>query len=72
MRSLHRAFESSGLSVAEIVRLRRLAAARDDLMAGTSVAAAARRWQFSDTSHFSRSFKRQYGCAPGEARAVRV
>lgn len=73
LRSLHRAFEDSGLSVAEIVRARRLAAAGDDLLAGATVAFAARRWPFSDASHFpARSSERQYGMAPGEGRATRT
>jgi AraC family transcriptional regulator, positive regulator of tynA and feaB len=71
LRTLQRAFESSDLSVAEIIRTRRLAVARDDILAGASIASVARRWQFSDPSHFSRSFKRHFGVAPGGIREVR-
>lgn len=64
LRSLHRCFEDSADSVAGFIRRRRLARARDDLAAGQTVGQVARRWQFSDPSHFSRAFKRQFGVSP--------
>ena len=66
VRSLHRAFEDSGESVASFIRLRRLARARDDLLAGMSVGQVARRWHYTDPSHFSRSFKRHFGVNPSD------
>lgn len=66
VRSLHRAFEDSGETVSGFIRLRRLARAHDDLLAGTPVSQVARRWRFADPSHFSRSFKRYYGHSPSE------
>ena len=65
-RSLHRAFEDSGESVSSFIRVRRLARARDDLLAGNTVSQVARRWNFTDTSHFSRSFKRHFGINPSD------
>lgn len=64
VRTLHRLFTETTTGVAELIRLQRLAAARDDILSGTTVTRAAQRWQFSDPSHFTRSFKRQYGLTP--------
>ena len=66
VRSLHRAFEDSGETVSGYLRVRRLARARDDLTSGSPVSQVARRWHFSDASHFSRTFKKQYGISPSE------
>lgn len=66
VRSLHRAFEDSGESVASFIRLRRLSRARDDLAAGMPVSQVARRWRYTDPSHFSRSFKRHFGVNPSD------
>lgn len=65
-RSLHRAFKDSGESVSSFIRTRRLARARDDLLAGYTVTQVARRWNFTDPSHFSRSFKRHFGINPSD------
>jgi AraC family transcriptional regulator, positive regulator of tynA and feaB len=65
-RSLHRAFEDSGESVSSFIRTRRLVRARDDLLAGHTVSQVARRWHFTDPSHFSRSFKRHFGINPSD------
>lgn len=64
LRSLQRAFQGSTDSVAGTIRVRRLVRARDDLLAGRTVAQVARRWQFADASHFSRSFKQHFGYSP--------
>lgn len=66
VRSLYRAFEDSGDSVSSFIRIRRLARARDDLAAGMTVSQVARRWQYTDPSHFSRSFKRHFGFNPSD------
>jgi AraC family transcriptional activator of tynA and feaB len=66
VRSLHRAFGDTGDTVSGFIRLRRLARARDDLVTGVPVTQVARRWHYSDASHFSRSFKRHYGHSPSE------
>lgn len=70
VRTLQRAFEGSERSLSEVIRTGRLTAARDDLLAGAAVGSVARRWQFSDTSHFSRTFKRHFGLSPSEIVAL--
>lgn len=66
VRSLHRAFEDSGDSVSSFIRLRRLSRARDDLASGLTISQVARRWHYTDPSHFSRSFKRHFGINPSD------
>lgn len=69
VRTLHRIFSESGTGVAEFVRTRRLASARDDIIAGTPIASAARRWNYTDASHFTRAFKQRYGMTPTDLLA---
>ena len=53
----------------QIVRVRRLARAREELTeTAQPVSVIAHRWGFSDTSHFSRSFKAHYGSSPTDYR----
>ncbi len=64
-RTVNRIFNATGETVSEVVRVRRLARAREELAeSDRSVASIAHRWGFSDTSHFSRSFKARYGTSP--------
>ncbi|RTL66923.1 MAG: helix-turn-helix domain-containing protein [Pseudonocardiaceae bacterium] len=70
VRTLHSAFEDTGESVAALVRRSRLARCREDLeepTAGT-VTEIAFRWGFSDATHFSHVFKREYGMSPRDVR----
>ncbi|GAY11523.1 helix-turn-helix domain-containing protein [Pseudonocardia sp. N23] len=70
VRTLHSAFEDTGESVAALVRRSRLARCREDLeepTAGT-VTEIAFRWGFSDATHFSHVFKREYGISPRDVR----
>ncbi|MGC4938608.1 helix-turn-helix domain-containing protein [Kribbella sp. DT2] len=62
VRRLHKLFEDQPLTVAALIRRRRLDRCRADL-AGTdrTVAAVAGRWGFADPAHFSRLFKATYG-----------
>jgi AraC-like DNA-binding protein len=62
LRRLHKLFEDQPLTVAALIRRRRLERCRADL-AGTdrTVAAVAARWGFADPAHFSRLFKATYG-----------
>lgn len=72
LRTLHRAFAGTGEPVAAYIRRRRLECARQELLApgnAPSVTEAAARWHFTDGSHFTRAFKRQYGETPTQVRA---
>lgn len=70
VRTVYRVFEASGETVSAVVRVRRLARTRRELaVAATPISAIARRWGFSDASHFARMFKAHYGCSPSEYRA---
>lgn len=67
VRTLQRAFEGTGESVAAYVRRRRLEEARRALTepnARLSVSELAAYWHFADSSHFIRAFKKQYGRTP--------
>jgi AraC-like DNA-binding protein len=69
IRTVNRLFHATGQSVSEVVRVRRLARAREELTGSDPpVAAIAHRWGFADTSHFTRSFKARYGSTPTEYR----
>jgi AraC-like DNA-binding protein len=69
IRTVNRVFSATGQTVGEVVRARRLARAREDLTdSDRSVSVIAHRWGFSDTSHFSRSFKAHYGSSPTDYR----
>ncbi|RZT84207.1 AraC-like DNA-binding protein [Pseudonocardia sediminis] len=71
VRTVNRIFNATGQTVGEVVRVRRLARAREDLTDGDlPVSSIAHRWGFSDTSHFSRTFKAHYGSSPSEYREV--
>lgn len=70
IRTLQRAFADAGEPVSAYVRRRRLEEARRALLpvagaAPAGVSAVAARFQFSDTSHFIRAFKKHYGVTPG-------
>jgi AraC-like DNA-binding protein len=69
IRTVNRVFSATGQTVGEVVRARRLARAREDLLdSDRSVSIIAHRWGFSDTGHFSRSFKAHYGYSPTDYR----
>ncbi|SPT52308.1 helix-turn-helix domain-containing protein [Actinomadura madurae] len=72
LRTLHSAFEGSGETVASLVRRGRLARCREDLAdpESGSITEIAFRWGFTDATHFSQAFKREYGMPPREARAL--
>ncbi|MDR6319015.1 helix-turn-helix domain-containing protein [Actinoplanes couchii] len=62
VRRLHRLFEDEPLTVAALIRHRRLERCRADLATpGRTVAGVALRWGFPDPAHFSRLFKTVYG-----------
>ena len=69
VRTLQRAFTAAGETVISYIRRRRLEEARLALAAPSgrlSVSELAARWQFADSSHFSRTFKKEYGRTPTE------
>ncbi|MGW9029701.1 helix-turn-helix transcriptional regulator [Streptomyces sp. NPDC055722] len=68
-RSPRRAFAAAGESVTAYIRHRRLEEARLALTAPSgrlSVSELAAHWQFADSSHFIRAFKKRYGWTPTE------
>ncbi|RSM82001.1 DNA-binding protein [Kibdelosporangium aridum] len=77
VRTLQRAFAAVGESVTAYIRHRRLEEARLALTAPhgeprVSVSELAAHWQFADSSHFTRAFKKRYGQTPTEyARSIR-
>jgi len=67
VRSLQRAFAAAGESVTAYIRQRRLEEARLALTTPSgrlSVSELAAHWQFADSSHFIRAFKKHYGRTP--------
>ena len=71
VRTVNRVFNATGQTVGEVVRVRRLARAREDLTGSDrAVGSIAHRWGFSDTSHLSRLFKAHYGSTPTAYRAA--
>lgn len=69
VRYLHELYRDQGQTFGQWVRSQRLASAHHDLTAGTqSIARVAQHWGFADQAHFSRSYKRQYGRTPRQAR----
>ena len=69
IRTVNRVFNATGQTVSEVVRVRRLARAREDVTrSDRPISMIAHRWGFSDTSHFSRTFKAFYGSSPTDYR----
>ncbi|NGO07099.1 helix-turn-helix domain-containing protein [Streptomyces sp. HC44] len=69
VRTLQRAFAEVGESVTAYIRHRRLEEARLALTAPfgrLSISELAAHWQFADSSHFTRVFKKHYGQTPTE------
>lgn len=66
VRRLHKLFQDQPLTVAALIRRRRLERCRADLARrNTTVAAVAASWGFADPAHFSRLFKATFGHSPG-------
>lgn len=62
VRRLHQLLEDEPLTVAALIRRRRLERCRAELAgSGRTVGAVAARWGFSDPTHFSKLFKATYG-----------
>jgi AraC-like DNA-binding protein len=72
VRYLHRLFQAEDTTVGRWIQRRRLEECRRELArrdaADRTVAAVARRWGFTNATHFSRVFRAAYGASPGEWR----
>jgi AraC-like DNA-binding protein len=73
VRHLHRLFSYKGNTVGSWIRERRLQQCRSDLadprLRERSITEIAFLWGFSDSAHFSRCFRRQFGICPRVFRA---
>jgi AraC family transcriptional regulator, positive regulator of tynA and feaB len=73
VRHLHRLFSYKGNTVGSWIRERRLQQCRSDLadprLRERSITEIAFLWGFSDSAHFSRCFRRQFGVCPRVFRA---
>jgi AraC family transcriptional activator of tynA and feaB len=73
VRHLHRIFLSKGHTVAEWIRERRLERCRIDLvnprLSERNITDIAFFWGFSDSAHFSKSFKKEFGLSPRAFRS---
>lgn len=71
-RYVQKLFENAGESFSHYLRRRRLARCRSDLfnpqLSPLSITEISYRWGFSDSAHFSRSFREEYGISPREFR----
>jgi AraC-like DNA-binding protein len=71
-RYLHRVFETAGLSVCDFIRSARLDRCRRDLIdpafADQPISVIATRWGLPSAPHFSRLFRKAYGCSPRQFR----
>ncbi|WP_331769253.1 helix-turn-helix domain-containing protein (plasmid) [Embleya sp. NBC_00888] len=69
---LHRLFRERDTTVASSIRRQRLERCYRDLtdssMSALAIHAIAARWGFSDTTHFSRVFRHEYGMTPRDCR----
>ena len=73
VRHLHRLFSGTGSTLGDHIRERRLERCRKDLASpllhSKTITEIAFSWGFSDSAHFSRSFRRQFGICPRLFRA---
>ncbi|MFV0138177.1 helix-turn-helix transcriptional regulator [Streptomyces sp. HMX87] len=73
MRTLQRAFAAEGQSLSAYIRDRRLGEARRALVTPyrrMTIAEIAARWQFADSGHFARAFRKPYGQTPTDYAAT--
>ena len=68
VRHLHRLFSNAGTTLGNCIRQRRLEQCRNDLanprLHGKTITEIAFSWGFSDSAHFSRSFRVEFGISP--------
>lgn len=72
VRHLYAVLAEHGIALRPWLFEQRLVGARDELTGpgSRSITAIALRWGFTDPGHFSRRFRRAYGCTPSEWRAA--
>lgn len=74
VRQLYRLFEEQGDSVCRYIQRMRLQRSADDLsnpmLKGESITSIAYKWGFTDSAHFSRAFKKQFGLSPKDYRTM--
>ncbi|TFH79883.1 MULTISPECIES: transcriptional regulator FeaR [Pseudomonas] len=74
VRHLYRLFEEQGDSVCRYIQRARLKRSADDLanpfLKTESITSIAYKWGFTDSAHFSRSFKKQFEQSPKDFRAT--
>ncbi len=67
-------FEEEGDSVCRYIQRSRLRRSADDLsnpfLRSESITSIAYKWGFTDSAHFSRSFKKQFEQSPKDYRAM--
>lgn len=69
-RTVNRLFSETGETFSGVLRAKRLARVREELLAGdASTSALAQRWGFFDASHMTRGFRAAHGMSPREYRA---
>ncbi|WEX13004.1 transcriptional regulator FeaR [Pseudomonas sp. G11] len=73
VRHLYRLFEAEDDSVCRYIQRARLKRSADDLanpfLRGESITSIAYKWGFTDSAHFSRSFKKQFEVSPKDFRS---
>ena len=74
VRHLYRLVEEEGDSVCRYIQRARLKRSADDLsnpfLKTESITAIAYKWGFTDSAHFSRSFKKQFEQSPKDFRST--
>ncbi|MCQ9424850.1 transcriptional regulator FeaR [Pseudomonas sp. LJDD11] len=74
VRHLYRLFEDEGDSVCRYIQRARLKRSAEDLanpfLRSESITTIAYKWGFTDSAHFSRSFKKQFEQSPKDFRSV--
>ena len=69
VRTVNRLFSDTGETFSGVLRAKRLARVREELLAGpAAISALAARWGFFDASHLTRSFRAVYGLSPRDYR----
>jgi AraC family transcriptional activator of tynA and feaB len=68
-RTVHRTFALTGDTMIGVVRARRMAGVRENLLhTDLTIAAIAYRWNYYDPSHLGREFRLHYGMSPSDYR----